>query len=357
MRSPTRGGSPLSLGEIAEMVGGRAEGPPVTSIVGVSALADAAPDEMGLLASRRYLDEARESEAAAFLVSEEVESAWGAGAPRVVVGDAHGALRILLEYFHPEKPRQAKRHPTAVIHPSAVLGHDVAVGPYAVIGANTTVGDTVSIGAHVVVGEDVRIGADTVIFPHVVLYDGTVLGERVIVHSGARIGVDGYGYVLQDGRHRKIRHVGMCEVGDDVEIGANTCIDRGSIGRTVVGEGAKLDNLVQVAHNVHVGAHSLLVAQSGIAGSTRMGVGVVLAGQSGVAGHLRIGNRVTIASKSAVYQSVPDGDTVMGIPARPRAQFLRAHAGLFRLDGLIRTVRELTKRVDRLEDDTEGSAN
>ncbi len=349
MSRSNRRGAPLSLQEIADLVGGRAEGPDMEGIVGVSALADAEPDEMGFLSSKRYLDHADESTAKAFLVSEELASAWPSEAPRVVVENAHRALRLLLDHFHPVSPRTAKRHPTAVIHPSAVLGQDVAVGPYAVIGADTSIGDRVSVGAHAVLGAGVRVGDDTVIFPHVVLYDRTVLGKRVIVHAGARLGVDGYGYVLEDGRHHKVPQVGTCEIGDDVEIGANTCIDRGSIGRTVIGTGTKLDNLVHVAHNVHVGEHCLLVAQVGIAGSTEIGRGVMFGGQSGATGHVRIGDGAAVGAQAGVMRCVDPGETVMGFPARPRSQFLRAHGGLFRLDSLMKTVRDLAGRVARLE--------
>jgi len=197
------------------------------------------------------------------------------------------------------------------------------------------------LGAHVVVGAGVRIGRGSTVHPHVTLYPGTELGERVTVHAGARIGSDGFGYVFRDGAHQKIPHVGRCIIEHDVEIGANCTIDRGSIDDTVVGAGSKLDNLVHIAHNVHIGRLCLLMAQVGVAGSVRLEDGVILAGQVGVSGHHTIGTGARLAAQAGVFGDVPAGATWSGYPARPHREALRAQAALFKLPGLLRRIERL----------------
>jgi UDP-3-O-[3-hydroxymyristoyl] glucosamine N-acyltransferase len=222
------------------------------------------------------------------------------------------------------------------------LGRGVRIGPYAVIESGAEIGDGASIGAHVVVGAGARVGAGSTHYPHDVLYPGTELGARVILHSGSAVGVDGFGYAPKDGRPAKVPQVGRCVIEDDVEVGANTTIDRGSIGTTRVGRGAKLDNLVQIAHNVTVGPAALLAAQVGVAGSSRVGAGVLAGGQAGIAGHLTVGDGAQLAAQAGVVTDIPPGQIVMGFPARPRTEFLRATAGASK-------VSELAKRVAALE--------
>jgi UDP-3-O-[3-hydroxymyristoyl] glucosamine N-acyltransferase len=204
--------------------------------------------------------------------------------------------------------------------------------------------DRVQIGAHAVVGADVTIGADSQLFPHVVVYPGTTLGERVLVHAGARLGCDGFGYVFADGAHAKIPHVGRCIIEHDVEIGANSTVDRGSIDDTVIGAGTKIDNLVHVAHNVRIGRLCLIMAQVGIAGSVRLGDGCVLAGQVGVSGHHTIGDGARLAAQAGVFGDIPGGETWSGYPARPHQQSLRATAALFKLSGMIKDLERLLSK-------------
>ena len=234
------------------------------------------------------------------------------------------------------------------------LDEDVGIGPLAVIGEGVRIGAGTRIGAHVVVGAGTRIGQDTTIHPHVTLYHDTVVGDRVIVHAGARLGSDGFGYVHTDGAHQKIPQVGRCIVGDDVEIGANTCIDRGSLGDTVIASGVKLDNLVQVAHNVKLGPQSLMAALSGIAGSTRVGQGVWIGGQVGVINHLEIGDGAQVAFGSILYKDLGPGETVSGHPARPHREELRSRAHLARLPRLSERVKALERTVAELREELEG---
>jgi UDP-3-O-[3-hydroxymyristoyl] glucosamine N-acyltransferase len=238
-------------------------------------------------------------------------------------------------------------HASAVVGRGATLGREVALGAHVVIGRGVTLGDRVTIDAGCIVGDDVQVGDDTHLFPSVSVYPRARIGRRVRIHAGARIGSDGFGYVFHGGAHQKIPHVGRCVIGDDVEIGANTTIDRGSIDDTVIGPGTKIDNLVHVAHNVRIGALCLIMAQVGIAGSTSIEDGVILAGQSGVSGHLTVGKGARIGGQGGVTSDVPAGESWSGYPARPHREALRAQAALFRLSELLKALERLIDRERR----------
>jgi len=335
----------VKASEIATLVGGKLVGDTDPEITGVSPLDRAGPSELSLLAQARYLPYFRGTRAGAVLLTSENVGEPGYDGARIVVPDVHRALAIVLPHLYPEKRPAPGIHPTAVIAESAVLGDGVTVGPYAVIGDGARLGERVRVGAHVVIGAGCELGDDVVLHPHVTLYDGVRIGARTIVHSGARIGVDGFGYVFVDGMHRKVPQVGGCEIGADVEIGANTTIDRGSIGSTQVGYNVKIDNLVHLAHNVKVGDRSILVAQVGVAGSSVLGAGVTLGGQVGVSGHVEIGPGATLAAQAGVFGDLPGGVVYSGYPARPHKESLRAQANLFRLPRLIKRIEALERAV------------
>lgn len=264
------------------------------------------------------------------------------GAPaRVIVAQPKEALVGLLPRLYRLPVRPVGIHPTVVLGRGAQVGAEAALGPYVVIGAGVTIGDRAWIEAGVVIGDGVSIGSDARLHPGVTLYPGTVLGNRVQVHAGVRLGSDGFGYVFAEGAHRKLPHVGRCVIGDDVEIGANATIDRGSIGDTVVGAGTKIDNLVHIGHNCQVGRLCLLMAQVGVAGSTVIGDGVILAGQAGIADNLTVGHRARVGGGSSLFADVPAGETWTGYPARPHKEFLRTQGSLYRLA-------LLTRRLERL---------
>jgi len=338
----------LSLAEVAEVVDGRLMGAEAVRIRGVAPVRDANPDQLGLLTDRRYLRWAVDSRAAAFLATEALADDIGGERPRVVVRDGRAALRTLLEALHPEPDAPTGVHPTAVLGSGVRLGQRVFLGPYAVVGDGAVLGDDVRVGAHSVIGPESRIGEGSRIHPHVVLYHGTVLGRRVLVHAGARIGSEGFGFALEDAAYRKIPQVGRVVVEDDVEVGANVCIDRGSIGDTVVGRGSKLDNLVHLAHNVRVGEGTAFAAQVGIAGSTRIGRGAVFGGQAGTVGHLEIGDGAQIAAQAGVIGDVGEGEAVTGYPARPLRPYLKGAALMLRLPEFVAELRSLRERLDRL---------
>jgi len=265
-----------------------------------------------------------------------------------VVSDPYGAMvRVIHRLFPPEEPLPGI-DPSARIGAGTRLGADVTIGPHAMLGSGVLLGDRCRLGVGVVLGDGVVVGEGTRMDARVVCYPGARIGRRVVVKAGAVIGGDGFGYLSRGGAHERIPHVGACLIGDDVEIGSNCCVDRGSLDDTVIGQGTKLDNLVHVGHNVRIGERCLLMAGVGVAGSTRLGNDVVLAGHVGVTDHLTIGDRVQVAAKSAVIGNVPSDSVLSGNPARPNRQVLRAHAALYRLAPLVGELERLAagKRRD-----------
>ncbi|MDP9200569.1 MAG: UDP-3-O-(3-hydroxymyristoyl)glucosamine N-acyltransferase [Gemmatimonadota bacterium] len=326
---------------IAALVSGELIGDGKAAVSGVAPLDRAQDSEMSILSSAKYAPMLATTRAGVVLVDPEFRDAAGQPRARIIVKQPLEKLLSLLPRLYPEKSAVPGVAATARIGKGAVLGAQVSIGEYAVIGAGARLGNRVSIGAHCVIGEDVSIGDHARLSPGVTIYPGAMVGARTIVHSGARIGCDGFGYVFRDGAHNKIPHVGRCIIGDDVEIGANTTIDRGSIDDTVVGNGTKIDNLVHIAHNVRIGEKCLLMAQVGVAGSVTIGDGAILAGQAGIGGHVSIGAGARVAGQAGVFGDVPAGETWSGYPARPHRESLRASAALFKLAGMMRRLEKL----------------
>jgi UDP-3-O-[3-hydroxymyristoyl] glucosamine N-acyltransferase len=323
-------------------------GDPDVSITGVAPLDRAEPHQLTFLASAKYAPLFAESGAGIALVAPDLAELPGRVRARIVVSKPHDALLSLLAVLYPEPAPAPGIHPTAVIGRGARLGADVQIGPYVVVGDGARLGDGVRLDAHVVVGAGVSVGDACRLYPGVTLYAGSELGPRVRVHAGARIGSDGFGYVFRGGIHDKIPHVGRCVIEADVEIGANTTVDRGSIDDTVIGAGTKIDNLVHIAHNVRIGKLCLIMAQVGIAGSARIEDGAIVAGQAGIAGHTTIGKGARVGAQAGAFGGVPAGETWSGYPARPHREALRAQAALFKLPGLLRGIeRLLGARPDR----------
>ena len=301
----------------------------------------ASPSDLSFLAAARYAPLYERTGAGTVLIAPEFADLATTAAARIVVERPHDAMLTVIPRLYRAAAREPGVHSTARLGRGVTLGSDVTISPYAVVGDGAAVGDRAWVDAHAVVGAGVTIGSDSRIFPSATLYSGTTVGSRVVIHAGARIGSDGFGYVFRNGIHDKIPHVGRCIIEDDVEIGANTTIDRGSIDDTIVGAGTKIDNLVHIAHNVRVGRLCLIMAQVGVAGSARIGDGVVIAGQAGIGGHAALGDRARIGGQAGVFGDVPAGETWSGYPARPHRQSLRASAAILRLTEMVRSIERI----------------
>ena len=330
----------VTLGEIADFVGGKFTGARETRVSGVAPLSDATDRQISFLANPKYAPQLETTRAAAVLAGSDVD-----GARVIRVENPYFAMARVVTRWFSERPMPSGVSPLASVAKSARLGKDVGIGPFSTIGENVFIGDNVKIFESVAIQAESTIGDNTILYPMVSIYYRSRIGKRCIVHSGAVIGADGYGFATEGGRHHKIPQVGIVRIEDDVEIGAGTTIDRAALGETVIGEGTKIDNLVQVGHNVRVGKHCLLISQAGIAGSTDLGDYVVMAGQSGTSGHLKIGSGVQIAAKSAVFEDVPENMKVRGIPAVPWREYARREVWSRRIEELAKRVEELERKL------------
>jgi UDP-3-O-[3-hydroxymyristoyl] glucosamine N-acyltransferase len=338
------------LRELAELVHGQVKGDPSAEIIGVAPCEMAQEGEITFIRSKKYRSLLETTRASAVITPSEVVSEkknllW--------VENPQLAFAKIPSLYHHKPYRATGIHKTAWISPTARVGKDVSIAPFAVIGEGVVVGDRVAIHSGVFVGDNSTIGEDTVIHANVSIYGNTTIGKRVVLHSGVVLGSDGFGYVRDGETHFKIPQVGGVTIEDDVEVGANSTIDRGTIGQTIVKRGVKIDNLVQVAHNVVIGENSIIVAQVGIAGSTRVGRNVILAGQVGVADHIEIGDSVIVAAQAGVGKDIPPNQIVQGSPTMPQRDFLRSSVVIPRLPQIKRTLDELVKRVKALEDKIE----
>lgn len=344
----------FTAAQIAERLGGTVAGDPATPLTGFAPAHTAKPGDLTFAENEIFFQAAEGSAAAAILVAGEWAST---GKTLIRVPNARIAFAQVLPLFFPEPVYAAGVHPTAVVSPQAVLHPTAHVGPHCVVDDGVRIGARTALlgGNHI--GADCELGADCRLFPNVVLYARTRLGDRVRLHAGTVIGADGYGYVQENGVHRKVQQIGTVIIHDDVEIGANSTIDRGALGATVIGQGTKIDNLVQIGHNVVIGEHCLLISQVGIAGSTRVGNHVTIAGQAGLAGHLKIGHRATISAQSGVMNHIPDGEKWLGAPAAPDRLMKRQYLALQRLPELLRRVAELEANAglaDGMTDEGQG---
>jgi UDP-3-O-[3-hydroxymyristoyl] glucosamine N-acyltransferase len=325
----------LTAQAVADLVGGRLLGDGAARIHTVGPLDKAGPDALSFAVSGRYAAGLGNSRAAVVLVPEELSTGASGARARIVVADPYGALVRVVRALFPEEPPPVGIDPTARVGAGTELGADVSIGPFVVLGRNVRVGARSRLAQHVTLDDGVVVGEDTIVGPGAVCYRGSRIGSKVVLKAGAVIGGEGFGYLSDRTGHHRIPHVGSCILGDEVEVGSHSCIDRGSIDDTVVGRGTKIDNLVQVGHNVHIGERCLIMAGVGIAGSTRIGNDVILAGHVGVTDHLVIGDRARIAAKSAIFGDVPPGASFSGHPARPHRQFLRAQAAMYRLAPIV----------------------
>ncbi len=335
------------LREIASLVDGEVLGASDPEIAGVTNIEDAGADDI-TFAVPPHLEKAASSKAAAVIIPGDITSY---PKPAIRVANPRIAFTKVLELFNPPTVVARGVDPAASIGGGVRLGANVAVMAYAVVADNAVIGDNAVLYPHTYVGEGAAIGIDSILYPGVTVYAGCRLGARAIVHSGAVIGSDGFGFVTIDGRHHKVPQVGNVVIEDDVEIGANSAIDRATTGSTVVRRGTKIDNFVHLAHNVTVGENCFLAAFTGIAGSTKVGNNVIFAGQSGAVGHITIGDNCVFAGKSGAAGDVPANSFYAGFPARPHKEWLRAEAATRRLPDLVKRVQQLEARLAELEKD------
>jgi UDP-3-O-[3-hydroxymyristoyl] glucosamine N-acyltransferase len=341
----------MNLAELAAILGGDIDGDPGTRIRGVAGIREAQPGDVTFLANSRYEAYLLETRASAVICSREPRAA---PVPLVKVDNPYLAFQRIVRIFRPEPLRpEPGVHPTAVVAPDAVVGEGVSIGAHCVVESRAHIGERAVLMPGCYVGVAARVGAECLFYPRVTLREECVVGERCIVHSGAVIGSDGFGFAFDDGRYHKVPQVGNVIVGDDVEIGANTTIDRATTDSTRIGDGSKIDNLVQIGHNVVIGRHGIVVAQVGISGSTELEDYVTIGGQAGLVGHIRLGRGAQVGAQSGVSKSVPAGVTVFGSPAAPMPLMKRVHAFIQKLPLLFQRTKDLEQRVARLERATE----
>jgi UDP-3-O-[3-hydroxymyristoyl] glucosamine N-acyltransferase len=328
--------------EIAKLLGGEVLGDPALALKGFAPADRAQRDDLTFAENENYFARAEQSAASAIIIDGPYTSARKT---LIRVPDARIAFAKVLPLFFPEPAFAPGIHPTAIVPPSARIDASAHIGPHCIVGEDVQIGPRSVLQGLDHVGANCQLGEDVNLFPSVTLYPGTEVGNRVRIHAGTVVGSDGFGYVLDAGIHRKVPQIGNVIIRDDVELGANVAIDRGALGPTVIGTGTKIDNLVQIAHNVTLGENCLIVSQVGIAGSSKVGSYVILAGQVGVAGHLKIGNRVSVGAQSGVMHNIPDGEKWLWTPAQPDRQAKRLMIAMQQLPELLRRVHELEKKL------------
>ena len=333
---------PFTAAEIAKHVGGEVVGDPNAILKHFAPAESAQTGDLTFAENEDYFARAEQSAATAVIADERFKSTRKI---LIRVPNARIAFTKVMALFFPERSYAAGIHPTAVVAASAQIDTSAHIGPHCVVGERVKIGARSVLQAGDVVGDDSKLDEDVNLFPNVTVYPHTEIGARVRIHAGTVVGSDGFGYVQDGGVHRKVPQIGNVIIGDDVEIGANVTIDRGALGPTVIGKGTKIDNLVQIAHNVEIGEHCIVIAQVGISGSTKLGNYVILAGQVGLAGHLKIGNQVTVAAKSGVMHDIPDGGKWLGIPAQPDRNTKRQLIAIQHLPELIRRVAALERQL------------
>ncbi|MGA2775621.1 MAG: UDP-3-O-(3-hydroxymyristoyl)glucosamine N-acyltransferase [Candidatus Omnitrophota bacterium] len=336
-----------TLKDIAEIVGGELVGDADVEITGVAGIKEAERGDITFLANPKYAPLIKTTRASAIITD------YGCRlAPKPIIRTKNPSLAFAqtISIFTPqEQIKPASIHKSAIIGKGVSLGKNVAIGPYVVIEDEVSLGDNSVVYPGVFIGHHTKIGRSALIYPNVSIRECVLIGKNVIIHSGTVIGSDGFGFVAVEGKHRKIPQIGIVEIGDDVEIGANVTIDRARFAKTVIGRGTKIDNLVQIAHNVIVGEDSLIIAQAGISGSTIIGNKVIIAGQAGLVGHIKIGDGAVLAAQAGVTKSVPENTTVSGYPARKHETAIKVNACVQNLPKLYEEIKELKNKIEKLE--------
>lgn len=335
--------------QIAEFVGGRVEGNPDAKVNTFAKIEEGKNGAISFLSNPKYTQYLYTTEASIVLVNNDVELEKPVSATLIRVENAYECVAKLLQMYEAAKPKKKGIDTPSFVSPTATIGKDVYIGAFAYIGDGTTIGDGTRIYPNSVVGDGVRIGADSTIYPNVTIYQGCVIGNNVTIHSGAVIGADGFGFAPNTDGYDKIPQIGIVTIEDNVEIGANTCIDRSTMGSTVIRKGVKLDNLIQVAHNVEIGENTVMSAQVGIAGSTKVGAWCMLGGQVGLAGHIHIGDKTFLGAQSGVPGNIKGNETLIGTPPMEPKAYFKSQAIFRRLPELYKQINELQKQIAELK--------
>ncbi len=338
----------MTVKDIADLLGGEVLGDEAVVITGIASMQEAEKGELTFLTNPRYRRLFSETKASAIITLRDVTCC---GKTLIRVDDPSSALVKLVDKFYPSRIVHPEgKHSTAIIAKSATIGSGVSIGAYTVIEEDVTIGDNTKIYPGCYVGRGVKIGKDSLLYANISIREGAILGNRVLIQSGSVIGSDGFGFITKDQKHKRIPQIGIVEIEDDVEIGANVAIDRARLGRTVIGKGTKIDNLVHIAHNVKIGKNCLIIAQVGMSGSSAIGNNVIMAGKSGTVGHVSVGDNTIVAGKSGVTKDIPKNSCVWGFPARPLSIAKRVDVYTQKLPDIYNTVKELKKKVEQLED-------
>lgn len=346
-----------SLGDITKLIGVSVDAQAaLRTVTGVASLLDAGPTELSYIGSDAYVRQFRQTKASVVVYDRKIRLPQHTGTLTLPVDNAEEAFSKILSLFAPPPQRPNGRHAPVVIADSAKLDPTVTLGPFVVVGERTTIGKNVTIHGGVVIGDDVTIGDNCELYPNVVIRERITIGNRVIIHAGSVLGTDGFGYRWNGKGHEKVPQIGTIVIEDDVELGSCVCVDRAKMGVTRIGRGSKIDNLVQVAHNVQIGPHCIIVGQAGLAGSVKLGAGVIIGGQTGMRDHITMGDGSMAAARSAIAEDVDAGTTVSGMPALPHRQSLREQAAIRRLPDLVVQVRKLQDELKQLQARIDGQA-
>ena len=340
--------------QIAEFLGGTVDGNENTTVHTFAKIEEGVPGALSFLSNVKYTQHIYSTQSSVVLVNRDFKAEQPVSATLVRVDNAYESLAKLMSLYASMKPGRNGISSLASVSEKAKIGKNVYIGPFAVIEDGASIGDNTQIYPHVIIGQDASVGADCILYPNVTIYYACKVGNRCILHSGCVIGADGFGFAPTPNGYNKIPQIGIAELEDDVEIGANSCVDRSTMGHTIVRKGVKLDNMVQIAHNVEVGENTVISAQSGIAGSSKLGAWCMLGGQSGVSGHLTIGNKVSFGAKTGALSNVADGEAVMGYPAIAYRNFLRSSILFKQLSDMDATVRSLKKEIEELKSKPES---
>lgn len=335
--------------QIAELIGGRVEGDENATVSFFSKIEEGKPGAISFLSNPKYTHYIYDTQSSVVLVNEDVVLEQPVRTTLIRVANAYECVAKLLQFYESMKPRKTGVDPLAFVSPSAKIGENCYIGAFAVIEDNAVVGDGCQIYPHCYVGQGVTIGNDSVLYPHVVIYYGCKVGQRVILHAGCVIGADGFGFAPSANGYDKIPQIGIVTIEDDVEIGANACVDRSTMGSTYVRRGVKLDNLVQIAHNTDIGENTVMSAQVGVAGSSKVGKWCMFGGQVGVAGHLVIGDKVNVGAQSGIIGNLKSDQSYMGSPVMDPKLFFKSMAVLRRLPEIYKMVNDMEKEIRELK--------